>query len=83
MKTEPNEPAHPSVVGKDGIYPQVGSESWQLPGLTKREYIVARAMQGFISSCDWKFEAANLDHAKETARLAVIYADALIVELNK
>ena len=47
------------------------------PGLTKREYFAAMAMQGLITTED---ATATV---KEYSKLAVNFADALIEELSK
>lgn len=78
MKTEANEPACPSIVGRDGIYPQVGSESWQLPGLTKREEFAKAAMQGYMAN-----EFTPHENPERIADYSVRCADALITALNK
>ena len=44
-------------------------------GLTKREYLAAKAMQGLLSNPNQKFEFV--------AKLAVLHADALLNELSK
>lgn len=44
-------------------------------GLSKREYFAAIAMQGLVSG--------GYSQRPESAKLAVDYADALIIELNK
>jgi hypothetical protein len=57
-------------------------DNWdaKLPGLTKREYFAAMAMQGFstIPYSDSDEMCANSD-----ARRAVLVADALLKELEK
>ena len=49
----------------------------QTPGLTKREYFAALAMQGMLSN--GTFEMVN----KEITEKAIAISDALIEELNK
>jgi hypothetical protein len=55
----------------DTVHPEVVGYS---SGLTKREYFAALAMQGMLSN-----EACIGD---DIAKCAVLYADALISELN-
>lgn len=45
-------------------------------GLTKRELFAAMALQGILSN-------SRIEVTKETSKLAVVLADALITELNK
>ena len=66
MKTNPNDTAFP-------IINPVNNEGH--PGLSKREYFAALAMQGFCSDKETKTELI--------ASLSVQVADALIVELTK
>lgn len=55
---------------------QLGDKStFVSPGLTKREYFAAMAMQGMIASAK-----VNIDHIPN---LSVFYSDALIEALNK
>lgn len=63
----------------DFAFPAVLSENYESydPGLTKREYFAAMAMQGFLSGPD------GSDDADLTAKQARLHADALIAELNK
>jgi hypothetical protein len=46
-------------------------------GLTKREYFAAMALQGILSN------ASGIKDEAHWCKFAVIYADALIAELNK
>jgi hypothetical protein len=57
----------------------------QTPGLTKREYFAALAMQAQISSDNNKMLSAEewMQEPKRISSWAVMYADALIEELNK
>lgn len=48
-------------------------------GLTKREHYAGLAMQAIIAECGWSDD----NGAKIDAQRAVIYADALIAELEK
>lgn len=62
--TDPNDPAFPNIID---------------PGLTKREYIATKAMQGILSH-----RLPNTEyHEKDVAAVATIFADALIAELSK
>lgn len=54
----------------------VEGEITNIPGLTKREYFAAMAMQGLLSNSGTYSE-------RSTPELSVHYADALIAELNK
>lgn len=67
MKTDPNTPAF-----------ACSDEKYLQPGLTKREYFAAMAMQGLLSN-------ARLGDTciKQYAKDAVLHADNLIEELNK
>jgi hypothetical protein len=50
------------------------------PGLSKREYVAIKAMQGYIAS----FAGSSHDPKPENvAKKAVEYADALLAELDK
>lgn len=71
MKTEANEP----------IAPYLNTENmFDTPGLTKREYFAAMALQGFLSS----YAGATADPKKEhVSAKSVEYADALIKALNE
>jgi len=53
-----------------------------IPGLTKREYFAAMAMQGFLAS-SVSINNTNERTPKLIASVAVITADALIEALNK
>jgi len=61
--------------GNDNVTAFVGSSGYAYEGLIKREYFAAMAMQGLLAN----------QILKETkiAEAAVLYADALISELNK
>ena len=82
-----NEPAFPTTSQLE--MPELGSHTLSggdprppkftkaRPGLTKREYFAAMAMQAQLASERW-------DHASgEVARRSCSYADALIAELEK
>ena len=83
MKTQPNDPINPTPIagGDNGI---VSAEiiSTTFPGLTKREYFAAMAMQGLLS---FPRDPSNVDKNNVGgvfAKSAVKFADALIKELN-
>lgn len=66
-----NEPAFP--VNDNGLIKY---------GLTKREYFAGLAMQGYIAAHAHP-QALNPPEEEKAATHAVLYADALIAELNK
>jgi len=68
MKTNPNDPA---MAGNEYDHGQFN------PGLTKREYFAAMAMQGIIA------KPATLTTNEKFAAAAVSMADALIAALNE
>lgn len=72
MKITPGAPAFPLALP----HPQ----SDYAPGLSKREYFAAKAMQGLLS-CDYVGNVGK--SGEEVANMAIEYADALINELNK
>jgi len=74
METNKKEPAFP-MLDPNGNYTQYG--------FSKREYMATLAMQGFIASMDTNTTALSDMHKERVAQLAVKYADALILELNK
>ena len=49
------------------------------PGLTKREYIAAKALQGIVANTSTGYNS----NVKATATFAVALADALLAELEK
>ena len=72
MKCDPNAPAFPQHVAP--AYRQEPA-IW---GMTTRAYIAARMMAAIV------WNENELDHTfSETAKAAVVAADALIAELNK
>jgi hypothetical protein len=86
MKTEPNEPANPFLTWNEGgygdsivLYNDHGAKQILpfKPGLTKREYFAAMAMQGQLSMM------TGFNSPENIAYHAVQYADTLINELNK
>lgn len=69
MNTQPNEPAFARPVSDAGFITYFASE-----GLTRREYFAAMALQGLL---------ANRHEDYLLTEKAVMYADALIEQLNK
>lgn len=70
------------MIGNGNVYPVVlqhglTHDSWVEVGLTKRELFAAMMMQGFLTNSD------NANYPAGTANAAVVFADALIAELNK
>lgn len=64
-------PAFPcSIASPDGH--QDGPNTWQFPGLSKRELFAAMVMQGFAA------DSGVISEADEVAKVAVSWADALI-----
>ena len=80
--TNPNDPAFVETKEQadDGIHAYIVRA-----GLTKREYFAAMAMQGIISGMQTRAvdSAAQRKEWEGIARSAVLWADALIAELNK
>lgn len=71
-----------STTKNDSAYPEIQMAAGQIfhqPGLTKREYFAAMAMQGIIANNHHGPD----EYVKQAAREAVQYADALIEQLNK
>ena len=79
MNTNPNDPVSPSKIDKDS-----GMHEYYVrcPGLTKREYFAALAMQGIASTRDINKQAWP-EWYTTAAKESVTIADALIKELNK
>jgi len=73
-----DDPAYPAYINNDS------TEYEYVPGLTKREYLAAMAMQGLLSA---DTSAGFLDPVagikENAARWSVEFADALIAELEK
>jgi len=69
-KNKGDEPSFPTS--------QVAKYLWHYKGISKREYIAAKAMQGILAG--WGYYPSNVENA---AKQAVQQADALIAELNK
>jgi hypothetical protein len=61
----------------DPVFPVADWGACQLPGMTKREYFAAMAMQGIIA------QMPHAQEASEIARQSVVCADALLAELAK
>lgn len=75
MSTKPNAAAYPRIA----VTPY-GTRIEDQPGLTKREYFAAMAMQGLISAAHL-YDSVRDD--KSCAIMAVKMADALMEALNK
>lgn len=73
MKTNPNDPAHPLVTEYRD------NNGGTRPGLTKREYFAAAALQGLLANP--VFISEQSDFAIRKA--AVEHADGMIERLNK
>lgn len=74
MATEGNEPAYPIVLPEG-----VGINTYSDPGLTKREYFAAMAMQGMMTSMG-QLSAHPSEYG--IGKQAVAIADDLIRALN-
>ena len=61
---------------KKWVFPNVSDGVAISQGLTKRELFAAMALQGILSN-------SRIEATKETSKLAVVLAGALITELNK
>lgn len=72
MKTEPNDPAHPSHT-RFGEF---------CPGLTKREHFAGEAMKGLLCNPHIIDRAETLS-AEYIAKGCLVFADALISALNR
>ena len=75
-------PAMPSKVSVNrdsgDVQPyQFGNDDFSTPGLTKREHFAGQIMQGFAA--DPSMDA----HMNNTARTAVLWADALLAALEQ
>jgi hypothetical protein len=78
MKTYPNDPINPTpIAGGDNYVVSANIITTTVPGLTKREYFAAIAMQGLISN------SLSGRGPNGCAEDSVKFADALIKELNK
>jgi len=75
-------------IADEPAFPRINGQNFHEPGLTKREYFAAMAMQGMLSG-DHQSDAIadQVDSIDEfynkIAELSTEYADALIKELNK
>lgn len=69
----PNDPAFPCKDVGNLLNPP------ELPGLTKREYFAALAMQGMLSNVQYSATVSWDELVEQAAK----YADALIAELSK
>ncbi|WP_407431278.1 hypothetical protein [Arcticibacter sp.] len=84
MITNPNDPAQPVIVGTSAdVIPQVGSSTWQMPGLSKREAMAMAAMQGMYHNGVMTEHGQVSRDPQTIATYAVMAADALIEALNK
>jgi len=91
MKIDPNAPAYPLYGFESQTDPQgflatdsEGNRVWVhggSPGLSIRAEFAKAAMRGILSNPNWNPSVIASEH--RTARSAVLYADALIAELNK
>jgi hypothetical protein len=84
MKTNGYEPAHPTTItfssedNEKTVNRQIGSTTYEIYGLTKREQFAAMAMQGLCAN-----EHVTALDQSYIAKFAVMHADALIEALNK
>lgn len=79
MKTEPNDPTNACTeLRRYGSEYQFVTEDFY-PGLTKREYFAAMAMQGCIINSP----IGQISNSHYGCQLAIKWADNLIDELNK
>jgi len=82
MKTEGDHSIHPSVVTQE--IPNDWREiDIKIPGLTKREYFAAMAMQGMLQMGAQTENGGLTRHPNDLAKLAINQADALIEALNQ
>ena len=75
MKTNPNDPVAPVTEWIKDKTSDTGFRHSTIPGLTKREYFAAMAMQGILPVNDIQIDFV--------AQQAVKFADALISALNE
>ena len=52
-------------------------------GLTKREYIAAKAMQGILSNSNAEYIIRNSVDPESVAKAVIDYTDAVLKELDK
>ena len=74
MTTRGAEPAYPTPVA---MSPGVGAYHSELPGLSKRELFAGMAMQGLLAG------GYHTAFPGEASEQAVMYADALLAELER
>lgn len=76
-----NQPAFPTTEtsGSNGEY-----STYTTPGLTKREYIAALAMQGWLAGCGNAYAefTGPAKYPEKVAQACVKFADALLAELS-
>lgn len=83
MKTNGYEPAHPTTItfssedNEKTVNRQIGSTTYEIYGLTKREHFAAMAMQGLLANSSLQVGFSG------KAEWATEAADALIKALNK
>jgi hypothetical protein len=65
----------------DPVFPVADWGACQLPGMTKREYFAALAMQGYLAM--YSGPDVTSPPADRTAQESVMYADALLAELAR
>jgi len=75
-------------IADEPAFPRINGQNFHEPGLTKREYFAAMAMQGMLSNKDTTRAANNSSNSREEylhiiSLSAIHQADALIKELNK
>jgi hypothetical protein len=66
--------------GNEPAFPQPTNHAMYFVGLSKREYFAAMALLGIIQNCRDGMRPDDVPHA---ARDAVMFADALLSELDK
>jgi hypothetical protein len=77
MKTNADDCAYPVIID------DVSTKQFSEPGLSKREYFAAVALQGLLAKCIIDFsEDADYCTPKTRAKQSVLLADALIEALN-
>jgi hypothetical protein len=83
--TNGNDPINP--VDYQSVSPVGDSITVQLPGLSKREYFAAMAMQGILTNQSWvetlKIPDDWNDYKDRLVEGSIEMADSLIKELNK
>ena len=79
-----NEQNKAKEIGEDSAFMQMAYDGgvWE-PGLTKREYFSAKAMQGLLSTLDLSSDfCQNKPNIEYLAELSVFAADSLLIELS-